>query len=124
MPIDFKAESYKKASIKHAPVISYDFCKQLTDYAKYRGFIKYDEILNEYNKQLIFGNRHDRDIECITIIQKMRYKSIDCTEDSGEFKGLPTLYELALLSRRSGNVNTTKQQEIIARLKEWRLKIK
>lgn len=119
MPIDLKAESYKKADIIQAPIVPYDFCKKLTGYAKFRGLVRYKKNLNHYNKKLIVGDRTDRDKECIKLIKYMRNKSIDCTEDSGEFAGLPTLHELALLSKRSGNVNTTKQSEIIAVLKKW-----
>ena len=118
MPIDFKAESYKKADIKHAPVVPYDFCKQLTHYAERRGFKKYSKYLNKYNKKLIFGNRQRRDMECTELIRHMRHKSIDCTENSGKYAGLPTMAELVLLSMRSGNVNSTKQKEILVRLKE------
>ena len=119
MPLDLKAESYKKASVKHAPVIPYDFCAQLEAYAEHRGLKSYKDTLDNYNDKLENGDRASRDIECVQIIQYMRKKSIDCTEDNGEFKGLPTIHELALLSRRSGNVNSSKQIDILKRLNEW-----
>ena len=116
MPINLKSESYKKAEIKHAPVVPYEFCKKFAHYATIRGFVNYVQELDKHNNDLINNNRSVRDKECVKIINYMRKKSIDCTEQDGIYEGLPTLHELALLSKRCSNINTYIKDTIIERL--------
>lgn len=119
MPISLKAQSYVKAKIRHAPVAKLDFCKKFTKYAIGRGFKGYARELDEYDRVMNSGDRGDRDVACRRIIDYMRLNSIDCTENDGEFKGLPTRHELALMSMRSGNISTHHHKEIIQKLNEW-----
>ena len=53
------------------------------------------------------------------IINYMRKKSIDCTEQDGLYEGLPTLHELALLSKRCSNINTYIKDTILERLETF-----
>lgn len=117
MPVDLKAESYRKAEIRHAPVIDYEICKKFSNYAKLRGLHNFDIFLEKYNNMFINkDDRLDRDITCFKIIKYMRKNSIDCTESSGEFYKLPTIHELILLSMMCTNISLHYIDEIINRL--------
>jgi hypothetical protein len=49
----------------------------------------------------------------------MRKNSKDCTENEGEFKGLPTIYELALLSKCCSNINSHTFDSVKDKLNKW-----
>ena len=117
MPIDLKAESYVKADIKHAPVIDYELCKKFSKYAKLRGLNNFDIFLENTNDIFIKKlDRTERDKTCNKIIKFMRKKSIDCTEITGEFYKLPTIYELILLSNMCSTISLHYIDEIISRI--------
>lgn len=120
MPIDLKAKSYLMANIRHAPVISKEFAKEFCKYAKIRGIEDYDNILNHYNS-IISHDRVYRDSQCVNIIDYMRKSSINCTETSGKYEGLPTKYELILLSMRCSNISSHEHKNLIQKLKDKNL---
>ena len=119
MPIDLKADSYKKAEIKFAPIVSYSFANKFTKYAELRGLINFQESLEQADVDLLNNSRLQRDNNCVKIINYMRKNSVDCTEISGEYEGLPTLHELALLSMRCSNINTFTHEIVADRLTEF-----
>jgi hypothetical protein len=105
MPLDVKAQSFLKSTIKHAPVIHQDQYLKIKEYARLRGIIFDDRIL----KIMEIKDRNDdtwlmRDKKCVQIIKKMRLNGIHPVETEGEYKNLPTLYELKLISLLSTNI--------------------
>jgi hypothetical protein len=119
MPIDLKVESYMKAEIRHAPVVSCRFSKMFVKYAGDRGIKLYSEMVKKYDKLLKDKNRADRDKKCIKIIDYMRKNSIDCTETNGKYKGLPTKTEIMLLAMRCSNISMHEHDNIIKKLNEF-----
>ena len=120
MPLDLKAKSYSMADIRHAPVVKNEFSEKFIKYAKIRGIPDYIDILRYYNK-VILTNRVNRDVICWKIIDHMRKSSIDCTENEGKYEGLPTIYELILLSMRCSNISYHQHDKIIQKLKDKKL---
>lgn len=120
MPIDLKADSYKKSEIKHAPIVPYSFANKFTEYAEHRGLVNFRDTLEQADMNLLNDDRRQRDNDCTKLIYYMRKNSIDCTEVKGEYEGLPTLHELALLSMRCSNISEYVFDVIEKRLEEWK----
>ena len=116
MPINLKADSYRMNELKLAPIKDYSFCKLFTEYAKIRKFMNFSDILNKTVNDMKVS-RYSRDKKCWKIIKYMRKNSIDCTENNGKYKGLPTIYELVLLSMLCSNISLCNHSEIINKLK-------
>lgn len=115
MPVDLKAEIYKSFEKEHAPVIDYNFSLLFVKYAEKRGLKNYKKLL-EKNKNFM-EDREDRDFKCWKVIKKMRKDSINCLETCGEYKDLPTLHELILLSMLSSNISKNLIDELKFSLK-------
>ena len=98
MPIHLKANAYKKADRKHMPIISVNVMIKLKDYAARRGVKFGDNIKNILKLERDSSEWTLRDNLCYKIIKKMRLEGIPSVEKDGEFKGLPTIYELKLIS--------------------------
>jgi hypothetical protein len=100
MPLELKAESYKATDKKQCNIIPKKVALYFKNYAEKRG-IKFDKL--DYYEDIITNKRNleeynNRNIECEKIIKFMRYNAIPMKEKDGEFKGLPTMDELKLMS--------------------------
>ena len=119
MPLDLKAQSFLKSTIKHAPIIHVQQYNKIKKYAELRG-VKFDDRILGI---LDIKDRYDktwkmRDIKCVSIIQKMRQNGISSVEKEGKFKNLPTLEELKLISLLSTNICCEELDKIIEIMKE------
>lgn len=99
MPLNLKANSYKMSKMHHAPVITVEIYNGFKKYAEERGVKFDDRILYLLN----IKNRYDdawvlRDKKCRSIINKMRLEGMSSIEKKGDYKYLPTVYELKLIS--------------------------
>jgi hypothetical protein len=119
MPLDLKAQSFLKSTIKHAPIIHVQQYNKIKKYGELRG-VKFDDRILGI---LDIKDRYDktwqmRDIKCVSIIQKMRQYGISPVEKEGEYKNLPTLEELKLISLLSTNICCEELDKIIEIMKE------
>lgn len=121
MPLDLKAQSYKKADERNAPLIKKDIVLQFANYAKIRGIDIHSilNIVNEKNEKT--SNWHARNKICWSIIKKMRINGESSVEKSGKFEGLPTLNELKLISLLSTTISSCDFPPILEKLKEFTL---
>jgi hypothetical protein len=98
MPLDLKAESYRKAEMKHAPVIELEIRNKFKKYALTRG-IEFEhsiEALNNLPRDHPAWEKRDK--MCWKIINKMRKDGIRSVETLGSKKNLPTIEELELIN--------------------------
>jgi hypothetical protein len=118
MPLNLKANSYSMAEIRQAPVIRTDFFNCIKVYAEKRG-VKFSESI----KKLLKLRRDDeawleRDKYCWILIKKMRKNAIPCVESDGEYKNLPTIEELKLMSMLSTNICCDELNTICTNIKK------
>ena len=116
MPIHLKANSYKKADRKHMPIISVDVMTKLKDYAAKRGVEFGDNIKNILKIERNNPEWVLRDSLCYKIIKKMRLEGIPSVEKDGEFKGLPTIYGLKLISMLCTTICCKELSELINKI--------
>ena len=126
MPLNKKYIAYQIADKKNYPIIPYRIALALKEYAKERN-IDFDKI--EYYNNLIKSNINNknknknnkdewdkRNYECEKIINFMKKNSISNLEIDGEFKGLPTIEELKLISKLCSNLNESELFQITKKL--------
>lgn len=114
MTTEMKKVSFCNEYKKDCTIIPYNIAKLFSNYAKKRG-VNFD-IINEVNNCLIDKNKSTlcdenwdkRNKYCDTIIKEMRQFGIPSIETDYEFKGLPTIHELILLSYMSSNLLLSK----------------
>lgn len=114
MPLDLKAQSFKKASEKTAPCISKKIMSCFVDYARRRGVpfnLEYITNIQKNSEEWTERNRI-----CWVIINEMRINGIPSLEKEGEYKGLPTIHELKLISLRSSNLSRDELHHILDKL--------
>lgn len=107
VPLDFKAQSYKHGLDRRANLIDSEMVECFFSYAKKRGI----DIETEFKKYK--NSSYEKDFElwdqrnkiCWELINKMRLEGIPSIEESGEFKDLPTVQELKLMSYRCSNLS-------------------
>jgi hypothetical protein len=116
MPIHLKANAYKKAERKHMPIISVDIIEKIKKYAVKRGVEFGTDITKLLKIERDNGEWILRDELCYKIIKKMRLQGIPSVETDGEFKGLPTIYELKLISLLSTTICCKELNEIIEKI--------
>jgi hypothetical protein len=104
MPLNLKANSYINAELKHAPVMKIKFFDCIKKYAKLRGIDFSDEIKQILNLKRDSDIWKERDKYCWLLINKMRKKGLSSVEQTGNFKNLPTIYELKLMKMLSTNI--------------------
>jgi hypothetical protein len=105
MPLDLKADSFNMSKIIHAPVIKPYHFDRFKDYAKKRGVIFDDRMKQILEIKDRFSNVWQmRDRKCRHIINKMRHLGIPSVEKDGEYKNMPTIEELQLISLMSTNI--------------------
>lgn len=112
-PLDYKAFSFKKLYYIDAPIISIDQALPFIYLAKLRGlsdkwflFLVLAKMLG-WNFDLIKKQSSwiERNNFCQCQIKHMRENSINSIEESGKWKGTPTIDELKLLLVLSSNLN-------------------
>jgi hypothetical protein len=119
MPLNLKADSFNMSSIKHAPVITKKHFDSFKKYAEMRG-VKFDDRMKQI---LDIDDRYNkawqmRDKKCRQIIRKMRIEGIPPVEKDGEFKNMPTIEELHLISLLSTNICCEELDIIIDNIKK------
>lgn len=122
MPLDLKAQSFYKSTLKHAPIIHVTQYKKIKKYGEIRG-VKFDDRILDI---LDISDRCDnawllRDKKCVNIIHKMRLDGIPSVEKEGDYKNLPTLSELKLISLLSTNICCKELDKIIEILTEKKI---
>lgn len=112
-PLDYKAFSFKKLYYKDAPIVPLESVMPFVLAAKIRGLnndcfafarlaTKYNGNFTELKKQPVW---YDRNMYCQYHIQKMRETATPSIEESGPWKGTPTVAELVLLMFLSTNLS-------------------
>lgn len=110
MPLNLKSKSYQNADIRRAPVIDTTYAKKLIPHAKTLGLNNYEVILNKSIKSKR-NSEHwmIRDILCGKIIKYMRTNGESALDETG----LPSVYEMILISLLSTSLEKEKLDEII-----------
>lgn len=103
-----KSSAYVNDSIVDCPVVPINLVENLTEYAKKRG-VAFDNLKKYAN--MTANERIKRDLECNKLINYMKLKGLSPIELEGEYHGLPTIYELQLLSMLCSNLG---KSEILA----------
>ena len=115
-PLDYKAFSFKKLYYTDAPIVSLKIIEPFVRLAKLRGldnkFFEYVYLAREFNGNFDALKKHptwiDRNKICQYIIKYMRENAIQSIEDeNSDWRGTPSLQELALLMFLSSNLNRT-----------------
>ena len=113
MPLDIKAKSYQKAKIIRSPIIDIKYCYVLKEHAKTLGLINYNKYLEYFSKltrnTIEWG---DRDCNTRHIINYMRKNGINALDENG----LPSFYEMILISMLCSTLDTTKLDILYNRL--------
>ena len=134
VPLDKKAESYKKAYMKDCPLLPYDTVKYFVKYAELRGLndkhfkflnkIRSTNDLSSYMSNKCCDFWCNRNSECSTIIKDMRLYGTKSLEKDGKWNGLPTVDELQLILRFSSNLSNNDLIKIIPKLPGYKKKYK
>ena len=116
MPIHLKANAYKKADRKHMPVIPVETMQKIKKYATLRGIEFGDDIMKILKLNRDSPEWIKRDELCYKIIKKMRLDGISNVETKGVYKGLPSEYELKLISLLSTTICCKDLEEIVQKI--------
>lgn len=109
--------AYKNLYNIEAPTIEYELSKCFVEYAKDRGFNDFLNILDKTKSIDKYSTEWDeRNNKCNEIIKHMRLHGILCLEESGEFKGNPTIEELKLLQLMCSTIHNKQLCKIIKKL--------
>jgi hypothetical protein len=113
MPLNLKSKSYQNADINRAPIIDASYSMKLKPHSKTLGLYNYSDMLDrttdiERNSEAWMI----RDIICTKIIKHMRRNGISSLDDTG----LPSVYEMILISMLSTTLEKEKLDEIIDNL--------
>lgn len=125
MPLNLKADSYRKGDRRNAPLISSDIVNKFMVYSLIRGydmrpiFEKTQQLLEKGKNNEAWDVRNDI---CWKIIKKMRNNAIPCVEKTGEYQGLPTKHELKLFSLMSTTISSCEFENIYKKLDEFNKK--
>jgi len=121
MPNNDKQKCYQNAMKKDCPLIKLSLANCFKDYAIKRGIEFNPEKYAEIMKNKDCDEWAIRNKKCLEIIQKIRLSGQSAVEQEGEFKELPTLDELALISMLS---TTLRKNELIELAKKLGYNIK
>lgn len=119
VPLDYKAKSYDVAENKDCPVIPTELALKFAKYAQLRGIKNFIETVNA---NLNYESTKGTDIwitrnkKCCDIVSRMKKQSINSIEETGIYKGLPTIDELNLIAIRSSYLSQTELEEIAKKL--------
>jgi hypothetical protein len=120
MSLELKSIAFQNADIKVLPLIPLNLAKWFVSYAAKRGINLdkleyYDELLrNKTNNSEIIA----RNMDCYNIIKNMRYNVISSLEldPDSEFKDLPSIEELQLISMLSTSMSEKELIECASKL--------
>lgn len=113
MPLDMKAKSYQKADIHRAPIIDKKYSLALSDHARTLGLGNYDSFVQYYSS--LVRNTDEwgrRDCAARKVIKYMRKNGISSLDSNG----LPSSYEMMLISMMSSTLEHEKLEEIFQRI--------
>lgn len=122
VPLDYKSKSYQKLNYQECVVINKRHYFIFRVYGMMRG-IKTNEFERELKK--VGYNLDDminkdiwieRNKKCRKIIKKMRAFSVPSIESDGEWKGMPTIFEMELLMRLSSNMSKEEMESCVNNL--------
>jgi hypothetical protein len=118
VPLDYKAESFKKANIKDCPIIPISYANIIMSYAICRkiNIVKYMDIIKICFTPNISKTSElwiKRNKLCAEQINMMREKGIPSIETDGEFKDMPSIDETILLLMMSSNLSKTELEKSI-----------
>jgi len=109
MPLNMKAQSYKKAENRRAPIINFECARALIPHAKNLGLNEFENYLNLYRKMEKNSSQWiERNKECCRIIKFMRKNGINSLDSNG----LPTLHEMLLIGMLSTSLENKKLNDI------------
>jgi len=121
-----RGDSYKIANYKECHIIPIDTVKKYVRYARKRNLPEIDFLfLAKYNSNKKLREKKcdanctewiNRNAECRKIIDYMRINNIPSLETDGEYKGLPTYYELQLILRMCSNMNNDELLNVAKKL--------
>ena len=113
IPLDLKAKSYQKADIHRAPIIDKKYSISLSDHASTLGILNYNSFV-QYYSSLIRNTREwgMRDCAARKIIKYMRKNGISSLDSNG----LPSAYEMLLISMLSSTLEHEKMEEIFQKI--------
>jgi hypothetical protein len=116
MPIGDKQKCYHNAMKKDCPIIKLSIAKCFAEYAKKRNVEFNPEKYALYLENKLCDEWAIRNKKCLEIIQKIRLSGQSAVEEDGEFKGLPTIDELKLISMLSTTLCKNELIELTKRL--------
>lgn len=116
MPINDKQKCFQNAMKKDCPLIKLSLANCFKEYAIKRGIEFNPEKYAEIMKNKECDEWALRNKKCLEIIQKIRLSGQSAVEQEGEFKGLPTLDELTLISMLSTTLRKNELIELTKRL--------
>lgn len=103
-----KSSAYINEFIVDCPIVPIEIVEKLTEYAKKRGVL-FDKLKTYVN--MTENEKLERNVRCNEIINRMKLMGLSSVELEGEYYGLPTVYELKLLSMLCSNLG---KSEILA----------
>lgn len=118
IPLKKKALSFQMADNKECPFITLKIAQCFVNYANERGVkdIKTISFWNHVRQEKDCELWKFRNKECCYIIEKMRLRGISPVETEGKYKGLPSVYELKLISRLSTSLKISELNKIIEKI--------
>lgn len=109
MPLNLKAQSYKKAENRRAPIINYECARALIPHAQNIGLNEFENYLELYkNMERNSDQWIERNSACCRIIKFMRKNGINSLDTNG----LPTLHEMLLIGMLSTSLENKKLNDI------------
>lgn len=109
MPLNMRAQSYKKAEHRRAPIINYDCARALIPHAINLGLNEFENYLNVYKHMEKNNNKWiERNHNCCKIIKYMRKNGINSLDNNG----LPTIHEMLLIGMLSTSLENKQLNEI------------
>ena len=114
MPLNLKAMSYQKADIHRAPIIDLKYCRALSNHAKTLNLNNYNAFVDYYSS--LIRNTDEwgkRDCTVRKVIKYMRKNGISSLDPNG----LPSIYEMILISMMSSTLDHEKIANICLKIK-------
>lgn len=121
MTPETKKKCYIKAELKCTPYIDYELAKNFSKYAQIRKLTIFDNVLEDTRKITSLESEEwlNRNKQTCYILKKMRLSGKTGIETTGIYKGLPTIYELALLQYMSTSMSKNEVIQCIKKLEQF-----